>query len=146
MPKIDQPAKRKVGRPRKVDKKIYRTVIRLNAEENAYFLTQFERSGKKYFSEFIADQVLNTPMKITYYDKVAHDFIVKLSSLPAQFRAVGNNYNQVVKCLLTNLERDKALRMLYSLEQQTIELVKTNQMIEQLIQRLLKYDCENNGR
>lgn len=146
MPESSHPAKRKVGRPRKADKKIYRTVIRLNAEEYSRFLTLFERSGKKYFSEYIAHQVFNTPMKITYYDKVAHDFIVKLSSLSTQYRAVGNNYNQLVKCLLENMDREKALRLLYPLEQRTIELVMTQQKITQLTERLLKYDCENNGR
>ena len=42
----------------------------------------------------------------------------------AQFRAVGTNYNQVVKELRLHFSREKAMALLYKLEQQTVELVK----------------------
>ncbi len=146
MPQTPPSGKRKAGRPRKADKKTHRVAVRFTAEENIRFLTLFERSGKKSRSEFLADKVLNTPMKIIRYDKTFHDFIVKLSSIPAQVRAIGNNYNQVMEYLLQHFERKKALRLLYPLEQATIELAKANYEVKQQIQQILQYDCEDYGR
>ena len=42
----------------------------------------------------------------------------------AQFRAIGTNYNQVVKELRLHFSEKKAMALLYKLEQQTVELVK----------------------
>lgn len=145
-PQTPSSGKRKAGRPRKASKKIHRVAVRFTAEENIRFLTLFERSGKKSRSEFLADKVLNTPIKIIRYDKTLHDFIVKLSSIPAQVRAIGNNYNQVMEYLLQHFERKKALRLLYPLEQAIIELAKANYEVKQQIQQLLQYDCEDYGR
>ncbi|WP_288786064.1 MobA protein [uncultured Bacteroides sp.] len=145
-PQTPPSGQRKVGRPRKANKKIHRVAVRFTAEENIRFLTLFERSGKKSRSEFLADKVLNTPMKIIRYDKTLHDFIVKLSSIPAQVRAIGNNYNQVMEYLFQHFERKKALRLLYPLERAAIELAKANYEVKQQIQQLLKYDCEDYGR
>ena len=138
--------KRKAGRPRKADKKTHRVAVRFTAEENIRFLTLFERSGKKSRSEFLVDKVLNTPMKIIQYNKTLHDCIVKLSSFPAQVKAIGNNYNQVMEYLFQHFERKKALRLLYPLEQATIELAKANHELKQQIQQFLQYDCEDYGR
>ena len=145
-PQTPPPGKRKVGRPHKANKKSTALQSGLPQKKNVHFLTLFERSGKKSRSEFLADKVLNTPMKIIRYDKTLHDFIVKLSSIPAQVRAIGNNYNQVMEYLLQHFERKKALRLLYPLERATIELAKANYELKQQIQRLLKYDCEDYGR
>ena len=138
--------KRKAGRPRKANKKIHRVAVRFTEEENIHFLTLFERSEKKSHSEFLADKVLNTPMKIIQYDKTLHDFIVKLSSFPAQVKAIGNNYDQVIKFLFNHLDEKKARRLLYPLEKAIIELVKANHEVKQQIQQLLKYDCEDYRR
>ena len=145
-PQTPLSGKRKAGRPRKANKKIHRVAVRFTDEENARFLTLFERSGKKSRSEFLADKVLNTPMKIIPYDKTLHDFTVMLCSIPAQVRAIGNNYNQVIECLFTHLEEKKARRMLYPLERATIELVKADHELKQQIQEFLQYDCEDYGR
>ena len=146
MPQTPPSGKRKAGRPRKADKKTHRVAVRFTEEENIRFLTLFERSGKKSRSEFLADKVLNTPMKIIQYNKTLHDCIVKLSSFPAQVKAIGNNYNQVMDYLFQHFERKKALRLLYPLEQSTIELVKANHKLKQQIRQLLQYDCEDYRR
>ena len=146
MPQTPPSGKRKAGRPRKADKKTHRVAVRFTEEENIRFLTLFERSGKKSRSEFLVDKVLNTPMKIIQYNKTLHDCIVKLSSFPAQVKAIGNNYNQVMEYLFQHFERKKALRLLYPLEQATIELAKANHELKQQIQQFLQYDCEDYGR
>ncbi len=145
-PQTPPSGKRKVGRPRKADKKTHRVAVRFTAEENTRFLTLFERSGKKTRSEFLVDKVLNTPMKIIQYNKTLHDCIVKLSSFPAQVKAIGNNYNQVMEYLFQHFERKKALRLLYPIEQAAIELAKANYEVKQQIRQLLQYDCEDYGR
>ena len=146
MPQTSPSGKRKAGRPRKADKKTHRVAVRFTAKENIRFLTLFERSGKKSRSEFLADKVLNTPMKIIQYNKTLHDCIVKLSSFPAQVKAIGNNYTQVMDYLFQHFERKKALRLLYPLEKAIIELVKANHELKQQIRQLLQHDCEDYRR
>lgn len=68
-------------------------------------------------------------------DKGTIEYISKLTQLHAQFRAIGVNYNQIVKLLHTHYSEKSALSMLYKLEKITIELVSTNQQIIELSQR-----------
>ena len=60
------------------------------------------------------------------------DYYTKLSDFHAQFRAVGTNYNQVVKELRLHFSEKKAMALLYKLEQQTVELVKLSRQIVEL--------------
>ena len=57
---------------------------------------------------------------------------IKLSDFHAQFRAVGTNYNQVVKELRLHFSEKKAMALLYKLEQHTVELVKLSRRIVEL--------------
>ena len=65
-------------------------------------------------------------------DKGAVDYYTRLTSFYAQYRAIGVNYNQVVKALNSNFSEQKALAYLYKLEKATIELVKLNHDIIEL--------------
>ena len=49
-----------------------------------------------------------------------------------QMRAVGTNYNQVVKELRLHFSEKKAMALLYKLEQHTVELVKLSRRIVEL--------------
>ena len=60
------------------------------------------------------------------------DYYVKLTNLQSQYRAIGVNYNQAVKAINTQLSERKALSFLYKLEQQTLELIRTNKEIIRL--------------
>lgn len=60
------------------------------------------------------------------------DYYTKLSDFHAQFRAVGTNYNQVVKELRLHFSEKKAMALLYKLEQHTVELVKLSRRIVEL--------------
>ena len=57
------------------------------------------------------------------------DYYTRLTNLFGQFRAVGVNYNQVVKVLNTNFSENKARALLYKLEKETIQLVNLNRQI-----------------
>lgn len=62
------------------------------------------------------------------------DYYVKLTNLQSQYRTIGVNYNQAVKAINTQLSERKALSFLYKLEQQTLELVRTNKEIIRISQ------------
>ena len=86
-------------------------------------------------AHFIASRVFGEEFKVVHIDKSALDYYSKLSSLYSQFRAIGVNYNQVVKALNTHFTEKKALASLYKLEKQTIELVGLNRKIIGLTQK-----------
>ena len=62
-------------------------------------------------------------------DKSAMDYYMRLTTFFGQFRAIGVNYNQIVKLLYKNFSEKKAAAYLYKLEKQTVELVLLNQKI-----------------
>ena len=67
---------------------------------------------------------------------------MRLTSFHSQFRAVGVNYNQMVKLLYTNFSEKKAAAILYKLERQTLEMVdifkKVMQLTEEFDQKHFK--------
>jgi hypothetical protein len=59
----------------------------------------------------------------------AMEYHARLTNFYSQFRAIGVNYNQVVKHLKTVFTEKAALALLYKLEKATKELVAINQQI-----------------
>ena len=64
------------------------------------------------------------------------DYYMRLTTFYSQFRAIGVNYNQVVKSLKSSFPEKKALVMLAKLEKVTIELVTLNHQIMNLTEKL----------
>ncbi len=128
------PRKSKSGRKPKTDPVAYRYTINLNERENAEFLTRFELSQMHSKSKFIASCVLEREMKVTVIDKGTVDFAMRLTTFFGQFRAIGVNYNQIVKALKTNFEMKRAMALLYKLEQATYELVVLNKSIIKIVE------------
>jgi hypothetical protein len=122
----------KGGRHPKKDPAVHRYSISLNAEENARFLSLFDASGMNVMAHFITACIFQKGITTIKVDKTAIDYYVRLTSLSGQFRAVGVNYNQVVKMLNSNFSEKKALAYLYKLEKQTAELAFLSQKIIQL--------------
>lgn len=114
--------KHKGGRHPKADRATFRYSISLTAAENTKFLTLFEQSGMNVMAHFITACIFQKTITTVKFDKAAMDYHVKLTGLFGQFRAIGVNYNQVVKMLYSNFTEKKAAAALYKLEQQTIEL------------------------
>ena len=92
----------------------------------------FEESGVYAKSVYIKARVCNENFRVVKTDKGMLEYVAKLSGLFAQFRAIGVNYNQIVKYLNTHFSEKAALSMLYKLEKLTIELVETNKQIIEL--------------
>ncbi len=114
--------KKKSGRNPKDDPAVFRYTLRFNAKENNQFLTMFEKSGTHAYSTFFKKHFFGQPLRVFTEDKSLLDYYTKLSSLHAQYRAVGNNYNQVVKELKCHFSEKKAMALLYKLEKYTQEL------------------------
>ena len=123
--------KSKAGRNPKIDPAVYRYTVRFNGAEHNRFLSMFEKSGVYAKSVFIKAHFFGQPFKVMKVDKTLVDYYTKLSDFHAQFRAVGTNYNQVVKELRCHFSEKKAMALLYRLEQCTKELAAlTRQIVE----------------
>lgn len=129
MEKNNTPRKGKGGRPTKTDTADYRFSVNFTAEEYARFLTMFETSGLQSKAAFIKARVFNDTFRVIKTDRGTLEFVAKLTQFHAQFRAVGTNYNQVVKELHTHFSEKKALALLYKLEKITAELAAIGQQI-----------------
>jgi len=128
--------KRKRGRKPSTNPKRNRLMIRLNSEEKRQFLKQFERSGMASYSAFIADCILNRPIKIVEINKSAIDFVMLLTSFFAQFRAIKHNYNQIFKPLAMKFGAEKAQKMMQILRKSTIEFILFQERFEEKVAKL----------
>ena len=128
--------KSKAGRNPKLDPAVYRYTIRFNEEEHNRFLAMFGKSCVYARSVFLKAHFFGQPFKVLKVDKTLVDYYTKLSDFHAQFRAVGTNYNQVVKELRLHFSEKKAMALLYKLEQHTVELVKLSRQIVELSREL----------
>ena len=124
--------KSKAGRNPKIDPAVFRYTVRFNEEEHNRFLSMFEKSGVYAKSVFIKAHFFGQPFKVLKVDRTLVDYYTKLSDFHAQFRAVGTNYNQVVKELRCHFSEKKAMALLYKLEKCTIDLVKLSREIVEL--------------
>ncbi len=131
----------KTGRNPKLDPAVFRYTVRFNEEEHNRFLAMFEKSGVYAKSVFIKAHFFGQPFRVLKVDRTLVDYYTRLSDFHAQFRAVGTNYNQVVKELRLHFSEKKAMALLYKLEQQTVELVKLSRQIVELSREM-----EANGR
>ena len=113
--KSEKKPQRLNGRPAKADPSVFRYSVNFTAQENAEFLSCFERSGLKNKSLFIASCIFKKEWKVVKLDKAAMDYYMRLTTFHSQFRAIGVNYNQVVKALKSTFTEKKALAFLYKL-------------------------------
>ena len=113
-------------------RQVFRYTVRFSEEEHNRFLSMFEKSGVYAKSVFLKAHFFGQPFKVLKVDKTLVDYYTKLSDFHAQFRAIGTNYNQVVKELRLHFSEKKAMALLYKLEQQTVELVKLSRKIVEL--------------
>ena len=124
--------RKKGGRYPKINPATYRYYIRLDEIDNERFLNLFGHSGMRTKSHFIRARIFNKEFKVLKIDKSAIDYTTRLTTLYAQYRAIGVNYNQVIKALNSNFTEKKALSALYKLEKYTIELVTISKEILEL--------------
>jgi hypothetical protein len=124
----------KGGRHPKKDPAVHRYSISLSAEENARFLSLYEASRMDVMAHFITVCIFQKGITTITVDKATMDYYMRLTTLFGQFRALGTNYNQVVKILYRNFSEKKASAYLYKLEKQTAEMAVLCQKIILLTQ------------
>lgn len=130
MEKNNEPRRRgKGGRPTKIDTVSHPVMVRFTDVEYARFMTLFEQSGVAAKAIFIKARIFNDTFRVIKTDRGTLEYVAKLTQFHAQFRAVGTNYNQVVKELHTHFSEKKALALLYKLEKITAELAAIGQQI-----------------
>ena len=137
---------KKTGRRPKQDPAKFRYTISFNQEEHNRFLELFEQSGLHIKAHFITSCIFGKTLKTIKIDKGTLDYYMRLTSFHSQFRAVGVNYNQVVKLLYGALSEKKAAAYLYKLEKQTGELALLCQKIIQLNEEFEAKFLKNQGQ
>lgn len=126
---------KRVGRVPKLNPKTHCVMVRFDDEENARFLTMYEKSGVYAKAVFIKARVFGEEFKVIQIDNSYPEYYAKLSDLNAQFRRIGVNYNQTVKELKSHFSEKKAMALLYKLEEITRELVVISREIVALTQK-----------
>ena len=121
--------KKQVGRKPKTDPCKHRLAINLNEADYAKFLAMYDKTGWTDKAKFIKTILFKKEIKYVKLDMAAMDYYMRLTTFHSQFRAIGVNYNQIVKTLKSTFTEKKALAFLYRLEKATIELVTINQKV-----------------
>ena len=96
------------------------------------FLAMYEKSGVYAKAVFLKAHFFGQPFRVLVTDKALLDYCTKLSAFHAQYRAIGNNYNQTVKELRCHFSEKKAMALLYRLEQCTKELAALMRQVMEL--------------
>jgi predicted NAD/FAD-binding protein len=132
MEKNNVPRRGRGGRPAKTDTATHCVMVRFTDEQYARFLTMFEQLGVAAKATFIKARVLGDMFRVIKTDEGTLKYVAKLTQFHSQFRAVGTNYNQVVKELHIHFSQKKALVLLYKLEQLTAELYAIGKRVIEL--------------
>ena len=96
------------------------------------FLKMFDRSGMTSKSAFIKARIFGEPFHVVSFDKSQHEYYAKLSNFHAQFRMVGNNYNQTLKELKCHFSEHRAMALVCKLEKCVIQLVQIIHKVKDL--------------
>ena len=79
----------------------------MNDEENDKFHLLIQQSGVENISRFIPNALFGKEIKVVKVDKATMHYYVHLTNFYHQFQAIGNNYNQTIKALITNFQLKK---------------------------------------
>ena len=123
---------KKGGRNPKADPATNRYSVNFTSQEHIRFLRMYDRSGMTSKSAFIKAQFFGETFHVMTFDKGLHEYYTKLSSFHAQFRMVGNNYNQTLKELKSHFSERRAMALTYKLEKYMQQLVETASKILEL--------------
>jgi hypothetical protein len=123
------------GRNRKLDPATNRYSVNFSNEEDIRFLRMFDRSGMTSKSAFIKARIFGEPFHVVTFDKSLHEYYTKLSDFHAQFRMVGNNYNQTLKELKSHFSERRAMALVCKLEKYMMQLEQIMHEVVELTNR-----------
>ena len=130
--------KSKGGRNPKLDPATNRYSVNFSSEEEMRFLKMYDRSGITSKSAFIKARIFGEPFHVVSFDKSQHEYYTKLSDFHAQFRMVGNNYNQTLKELKSHFSERRTAALVYKLEKYMMQLVQIMHEVVELTNRYEK--------
>ena len=124
--------KSKGGRNPKLDPATNRITVNFTSKEYYEFLTKIERSGMSNKATILKAQFFGQTFHVMTFDKSQHEFYAKLSEFHAQFRMVGNNYNQALKELKIHFSERRTAALVYKLEKYMMQLVQIMSKVTEL--------------
>ena len=131
------------GRNPKLDPATKRYSVNFSSEEDMRFLRMFDRSGMTSKSAFIKARIFGEPFHVLTFEKSQHDYYAKLSDFHAQFRMVGNNYNQTLKELKSHFSERRAMALVCKLEKSMMQLV---QIMHEVVELTNRYENRRIGK
>lgn len=135
--KIDSMEKKKTGgRNKKSDSKRIFISLRLSDAEAIELNRILNEFSIKNRTKFIKSCIFGEDIQVVKTDVAVMEYWKLLNNLQAEYRAIGNNYNQATKAIKTAFSEKKALNFLYSLVQETRELIAVNNKIIELTEKL----------
>ena len=134
--------KNKGGRNPKLAPATNRYSVNFSSEEDMRFLKMFDRSGMTSKSAFIKARIFGEPFHVVIFDKSQHEYYAKFfavqsgkaerSDFHAQFRMVGNNYNQTLKELKSHFSERRTMALVCKLEKYMMQLVQIMHKVTEL--------------
>lgn len=121
--------KAKTKKHQRYENKTRRLSFNITERQFAEFLTLYEKSGMTAYAHFIEARVFDEKFKVIKVDKGAIDVYNQLVAFHAQFRAVGVNYNQLIKTLKSHFSEKKAFAMIHKLHQETMVLASIHKKV-----------------
>lgn len=141
------------GRNPKLDSATNRYSVNFSSEEDMRFLKMFDRSGMTSKSAFIKARIFGEPFHVVTFDKSRHEYYTKFfavqsgkaerSDFHAQFRMVGNNYNQILKELKSHFSERRAMALVCKLEKYMMQLV---QIMHEVVELTNRYENHRIGK
>ena len=122
----------------KLDPATNRYSVNFSSEEDMRFLKMFDRSGMTSKSAFIKARIFGEPFHVVIFDKSQHEYYAKLSDFHAQFRMIGNNYNQTLKELKSHFSERRTMALVCKLEKYMMEFVQILYEVVELTNRYEK--------
>ena len=120
------------GRNPKLDPATNRYSVNFSSDEDVRFLKMFDRSGMTSKSAFIKARIFGEPFHVLTFDKSQHEYYAKLNDFHAQFRMVGNNYNQTLKELKSHFSERRVMALVCKLEKCMMQLVQIMHKVTEL--------------
>ena len=111
---------------------MFRYTVRFNEEEHNRFLAMFEKSGVYAKSVFIKAHFFGQPFRVLKVDKTLVDYYTRLSDFSRAVPRGRYKLQPSREGTQAAFFREKAMALLYKLEQQTVELVKLSRRIVEL--------------
>lgn len=76
-----------------------RFTIRFTPDEFALVERKFKSTTCRKLSDYMRTMVMSKPLKVTYRNQSADEFLAGMIALKNELNAIGNNFNQAVKHL-----------------------------------------------